>query len=309
LSESDRRQRLGVPLAVLEWERLQASRENARPGVLYSYPSTKDWRNVNGQDWTTAIRDQGNCGSCVAFGTVGVIESRLEIVHNNPGLEPDLSEAHLFFCNERSCDIGWWPSAAMNYARDTGIVDEACYPYADHDQTCNLCSNWQSRVTKITRWTGTSNISAMKQALADKGPFEATMTVYTDFFYYSGGIYRYTWGEEEGGHAITIVGYDDNGGYWIAKNSWGISWGEGGWFRIAYGECGIDDYTYIPCLLSGDLDGDKDIDINDIQQVTSHWRQRAGDPGWDARFDVNGDGVINTVDIMKVSAHWGETCK
>jgi C1A family cysteine protease len=149
----------------------------------------------------------------------------------------------------------------------------------------------------------------MKQALADKGPFEATMTVYTDFFYYSGGIYRYTWGEEEGGHAITIVGYDDNGGYWIAKNSWGISWGEGGWFRIAYGECGIDDYAYIPCVLVGDYDGDKDIDINDIQQVTSHWRQRAGDPGWDARFDVNGDGVINTVDIMKVSAHWGETCK
>lgn len=309
LSENDRRQRLGVPLEVLEWERLQASRASARTGVLYSYPSTKDWRSIDGQDWTTAIRDQGNCGSCVAFGTVGAIESRLEIVHNNPGLSPDLSEAHLFFCNGRRCDTGWWPSAAMNYARDTGITDEACYPYADYDQPCNLCSNWQSRVRKITRWTGTSNVAAMKQALADKGPFEATMTVYTDFFYYLEGIYRYTWGEEEGGHAITIVGYDDNGGYWIAKNSWGTEWGEGGWFRIAYGECGIDDYAYIPCLLFGDLDGDKDVDVDDIQAVANRWRQRSGDPGWEARFDVNGDGVINIVDIMKVAAHWGETCE
>ena len=140
LSENDRRQRLGVPLEVLEWERLQVSRESARTGVLYSYHSTKDWRSIDGQDWTTAIRDQGNCGSCVAFGTVGAIESRLEIVHNNPGLSPDLSEAHLFFCGGGQCDTGWWPSAAMNYARDTGIADEACYPYADYDQPCNLCS-------------------------------------------------------------------------------------------------------------------------------------------------------------------------
>jgi hypothetical protein len=58
-----------------------------------------------------------------------------------------------------------------------------------------------------------------------------------------------------------------------------------------------------------DFDGDGQVDVDDIQQVAAHWRQRAGDPGWDARFDVNGDGVINIVDIMKVAAHWGESCQ
>ncbi len=88
----------------------------------------------------------------------------------------------------------------------------------------------------------------MKQALADNGPFLATMRVYSDFFDYGGGVYQYTWGELEGGHAVAIVGYNDYQGYWIAKNSWGTGWGEGGWFRIAYGECAIDSYAYVPTI-------------------------------------------------------------
>ena len=58
-----------------------------------------------------------------------------------------------------------------------------------------------------------------------------------------------------------------------------------------------------------DFDGDGQVDVDDIQQVAAHWRQRTGDSGWDARFDLNGDGVINIVDIMRVSAHWGESCQ
>jgi len=58
-----------------------------------------------------------------------------------------------------------------------------------------------------------------------------------------------------------------------------------------------------------DFDHSGQVDANDIQAVANHWRQRAGDPGWEARFDVNSDGVINIVDIMQVSAHWGESCQ
>jgi hypothetical protein len=37
-----------------------------------------------------------------------------------------------------------------------------------------------------------------------------------------------------------FVGYDDTQGCWICKNSWGSAWGESGFFRIAYGQCGIE---------------------------------------------------------------------
>lgn len=57
-----------------------------------------------------------------------------------------------------------------------------------------------------------------------------------------------------------------------------------------------------------DLDGDGDVDVQDIQQVASRWRMTDEDPDWDPRYDLNGDGIITIVDIMKVAAHWGETC-
>ena len=47
-------------------------------------------------------------------------------------------------------------------------------------------------------------------------------------------------GEYVGGHCVCIIGYDDAQKCWIAKNSWGKGWGEQGFFRIGYGECGID---------------------------------------------------------------------
>jgi len=185
----------------------------------------------------------------VAFGTIAAIESRLEIAAGDPDLNPDLSEAHMFFCGSgRTCGTGWYPSAAMDFARDTGIADEPCYPYTGHDQTCSVCPDWQSRVTETSSWVGITSVADMKQALTDYGPFEVTMVVYTDFFYYAEGIYQHTWGEIQGAHAVAVVGYDDNEGYWIVKNSWGTNWGENGWFRIAYGDCYIDNYAYVPLV-------------------------------------------------------------
>ena len=64
--------------------------------------------------------------------------------------------------------------------------------------------------------------------------------MYEDFKDYNGGIYEHEYGPFAGNHLVAIIGYDDSQGYWICKNSWGTAWGEGGFFRIKYGECGID---------------------------------------------------------------------
>eukprot|EP00878_Enallax_costatus_P037368 GHUV01042202.1.p1 GENE.GHUV01042202.1~~GHUV01042202.1.p1 ORF type:complete len:538 (+),score=52.55 GHUV01042202.1:820-2433(+) len=40
-------------------------------------------------------------------------------------------------------------------------------------------------------------------------------------------------------HAVAVVGYDSNKQYWLAKNSWGTKWGDGGFFRVAYGSCSL----------------------------------------------------------------------
>src|SRR5262249_41965205 len=59
-------------------------------------PSSFDWRNVDGKNFITPIRDQGGCGSCVAFGTIATVEGTARVTRHDPNLAIDLSEALLF---------------------------------------------------------------------------------------------------------------------------------------------------------------------------------------------------------------------
>jgi C1A family cysteine protease len=224
-----------MTIALAEEDALAASE-----GIAYTYPPQWDWRNVYGRDWTTPIKDQGPCGSCVAFATVAIVESNLEIFRRNPYLNPNLSEADLFFCGcGKCCGTGWNFAPALNYVRDKGIPDETCFPYMPSDQPCKPCTDRDRRIIKIQTWREICNVSLAKDWIYKKGPVMTGMKVYEDFIHYRGGIYKHTTGNFLGLHAIAVVGYNDVDRYWICKNSWGTSWGERGWFRIAYGECGI----------------------------------------------------------------------
>src|SRR5262249_53230534 len=124
----------------------------ARPALAAAEagaPRQIDWRDNKGADFVSPVRDQGPCGSCVAFATCATVESAVRIIRGQPDLDVDLSEAQLFFCIARSenttCASGWWPSAALEGCRLTGVADESCYPYTPADQDCsNLCSSWAS---------------------------------------------------------------------------------------------------------------------------------------------------------------------
>ncbi len=223
-----------------------------------SYPPAVDWRNYPPNppppqplppgNYVTPIRDQGSCGSCVAFGTLAAFESAVRIKAKNPAQAVDLSEADLFYCHAeaeqgRHCDGpngGWWPAAALACCQNPGVVDEQCFPYTPGDQACNRCNNWQTRLTKIGAWHSITDATLMKQWLASNGPLITCITVYSDFFNYQSGIYQHVTGGVEGGHCICCVGYNDAQRYWICKNSWGPGWGEQGFFNIAYGQVGVD---------------------------------------------------------------------
>ena len=216
------------------------------------YPASFDWRNVGGKNYITPVTDQGGCGSCVAFGTTAAVEATFQVQRGNPNLQPDLSEASLFYCvaeaqQGRKCDgvpndplAGWWPSAALDAYRDIGVPDEACFPYTGGDQACNQCSDWASRAVKITGWHAITSVPDMKTWLSTRGPLATCFTVYADFYSYTKGVYHHTTGDYQGGHCVCVVGYDDAGGFWICKNSWDPGWGEGDFFCIGYGEVGID---------------------------------------------------------------------
>lgn len=202
-------------------------------------PAAYDWRNVGGQNYITAVKDQGSCGSCVAFGSAATVEGTYRVQRGNAGLAVDLSEAHLFYCiaraQGRNCGNGWWCDKGLDAFKTDGVVDEACYPYTAGDQNCsNRCADWANRLTRISAWHEITSAAAMKDWLSTRGPLSTAFSVYNDFFAYRSGVYRHVSGALAGGHCVSVVGY------WICKNSWGAAWGDHGFFNIAFGECGID---------------------------------------------------------------------
>ncbi len=217
---------------------------SVQPERAAGAPAAVDWRSQGGADYLGMVHDQGNCGSCVAFGSIAAIEGTARVTAKAPGMRIDLAEAHLFYCHGaaegRNCGNGWWPNKALDAAKSKGIVDEACFPYTAGDQACRTCADAASRTTRIKGWTSLSSIAQMQAWIADKGPVVACFTVYEDFRYYKSGIYHHLSGAQLGGHCVCIVGYSNADRAWIARNSWGAAWGEAGYFRIGYGEVGID---------------------------------------------------------------------
>ena len=209
-----------------------------------------DWRNVGGQDWTTPVKNQGRCGSCWDFAAMGALESVIKIEENNSIFNPDLSEQYLLSCPSDSggCS-GWSAYYAYDYIlKNGGALPEDCFPYKANDNIpcSDKCSDWQNKLVPITGYDIKCHPGRdyMKYALTEYGPMVVCMAVYDDFHSYKGGVYEHPGYEPTNdiNHEVVLVGYNDNPGYWICKNSWGTNWGENGFFRIAYGDCQIEYY-------------------------------------------------------------------
>jgi C1A family cysteine protease len=202
-----------------------------------------DWRNRNGHNWVTPIRDQGQCGSCWAFGCVAALESAMLISANAPNYMIDLSEQYLVSCSPGSCN-GWYAEGTLDFMQNQGVTDEVCMPYGATDYIpCSArCSDYLFRLSRVASWGAAPNVAAMKNAL-NVGPISATFEVFNDFYSYGNGVYQHVSGPSVGWHLICIVGYSDAQNAWICKNSWGPSWGMSGYFmiRMNYNECHIEE--------------------------------------------------------------------
>lgn len=226
--------RFGLRSAGREMERLKVASGSVDP-LDKAPPPKVDWRESG---MVSAVKDQGNCGACVAFATCAAMESALLI---GEGCALTLSEAHLFFCGagDNACADGWDFLPAIDRAKEVGVCSAEALPYTD----TGVCKDVAPEV-KITDYSVSHSMRDRKKAL-EAGPVIAGMEVYRDFLFYKSGIYEHATGEMIGLHAVCIVGYNDLESYWIVKNSWGTDWGEDGFARIAYGQSGIETFAFI----------------------------------------------------------------
>jgi len=189
--------------------------------------SRADWRK-----YCPPIRDQGACGSCTAFGTIGVIETVLRKL----GKEVDLSEAHLFFCGGGSCQFGASLYDILDQA-ENGICTEKCWPYEARQQRCIPCWRWRKGAYRIRTWKKLMDEEEIKEVLKRK-PLVSVMAVYQSFLHYRRGIYHPLKNDPfVGFHCIAVVGYDDEKQAWLIRNSWGEEWGMNGYAWVKYDTC------------------------------------------------------------------------
>jgi cathepsin H len=198
--------------------------------ALEELPNYWDWRNVGG---VTPVKNQGKCGSCWTFSTVGSLESHYLIKYNQ---FRNLSEQQLVDCagdyDNHGCE-GGLPSHAFEYIYNTGgIAAESEYAYTAADNKCY----YKQPMGSITVNGGSVNITSgdekeLKHAIFEHGPVSVCYQVKPGFRDYTTGVY-----EEAGcgtttldvNHAVLAVGYGNYEGtdYWIVKNSWGAAWGD-----------------------------------------------------------------------------------
>ncbi len=215
-------------------------------------PAKIDWRNVDGHSYVSSVKNQGHCGGCYAFASTAALESRIMITSQTPDANLNLSEQSMISCDPRQYGCGGgFLDYSMEFLRDTGAPLESCYPFTAEESgetgDCAGCTDWRQNTYRVTSFEDVSNsVELIKSALLHNGPVLAGFLVYKDFLYYKSGVYRHVTNMIVAGHAVTIVGYDDEEQCWIVKNSMGPAWGENGFFKIAMGvnECNIESEVY-----------------------------------------------------------------
>lgn len=210
---------------------------------------------VNSIDWVdkgvvTNVKDQGHCGSCWAFSTIGALEGKNAI---DTGELVEFSEQELVDCGgtygNHGCNGGLM-QRAFSYVIDNGITTEQAYPYTSgvtssegdcqtHDVKLSLdtCYNVLSNELQLT-------IANSRQPIAVS--IEASQR---SFQLYVSGVYDNPDCGTSLDHGVLLVGYGnmDNKDYYRVKNSWSDTWGDNGYIYMVrnsvatseYGQCGI----------------------------------------------------------------------
>ena len=289
----------------------------AKRTVYLLPPASYDLR---GQSKLTPVKNQGGCGSCWAFATYGSLESYLM-----PEEEADYSEYDLITKNGYSldkCGGGFIDMSLAYLASWKGPINESDnpYPYSYYQssgeavEASTVRKHVQNAVYFPARASSSDN-QILKEAVMAYGAIYTTMDwcsgAYggTHYGYYDDGSYSV-----DGGHAVCIVGWDDNysaanfnktapgNGAFIVRNSWGTGWGESGYFHVSYYDRTFGKVGYSAAVVSESTSNHMSVYQYDPLGWVSSWGYNAS-TAWGANiFSAVDNNRLNAVSIYAVDA-------
>ena len=207
-------------------------------------PASVDWRN---KGVLTAVKDQGQCGSCWAHASAEAIESQMAL---KTGQLYVLSQQQITACvpNPNQCGgtggcSGGTAELAYDYLSSTnGITEEWMYPYTSYFGDVAACITNTTIVkpfVKINGYTLTkrNDATALMDAIAHSGPLAISVDASTWNTYESGIFQGCDYSKNVTiDHGVQLVGYGNdatlNMDYWLVRNSWSASFGEDGFIRL-----------------------------------------------------------------------------
>ncbi|KAE8753051.1 Cathepsin B-like peptidase 4 [Frankliniella occidentalis] len=217
------------------------------------------------------IVNQGCCGSCWAYASAMAMTDR-QCIHGHEHFE--YSAEHLLHCSKSAANSsgcqGGDPAEAFDYWAARGVVSGGpfnssvgCAPYttppsgphclvpASRMDCPKECQRPYPHAFNVDRRFGDryhllpfNRPVNMQAEIMRGGPIVVILDVYEDFKCYSTGVYQQVAGVHTGAHAVRLIGWGTENGvpYWLAANTWGIGWGDKGFFKIrrGVGECKIE---------------------------------------------------------------------
>ncbi|CAL4124926.1 unnamed protein product, partial [Meganyctiphanes norvegica] len=230
------------------------------PKDIGKEPESVDYRDTGA---INPIRNQKKCGSCWSFSAIGSIESQIFLQH---GQLVRLSEQNLIDCTKgqafpnkpgRTGCSGGWTVKAMKYVSKHGVAYRDTYPYtAVAGEGKELCKKEAPKTTyKVTgvQFVNPGKDAELLNALVNIGPISVSIYTSQNMIKYKKGVLEdeLCKAKKPINHAVVLVGYGNENGknYWLIRNSWGKSWGEKGYIKLArnvYNHCRISSHGYIP---------------------------------------------------------------
>merc|ERR1711920_611689 len=205
-----------------------------------------DWREKGA---VTPVKDQGMCGSCWSFSSTGAIEGASFIKH---GQLVSLSEQEFIDCDtvDLGCNGGLMDQAFEFDESSGGLCSEDDYPYlAEQEDMCMSSSCTPVPGSVVTTFTDVipNDVQALMDAITLQPVSVAIQADQMEFQLYESGVFDFEDCGTEIDHAVLAVGYgtEDGEDYFLIKNSWGETWGDSGYIKLARnsaqpeGTCGV----------------------------------------------------------------------
>ena len=200
-------------------------------------PDTLDWR-TNGK--VSPVKNQSQLDTSFAFSSVANLESQSLIRYNKANL---YSERQILDCDT---DTSHLMESALLYVEKYGIESEYDYGKGNVKDQCKYDPSKVISKVKAVRCYEDVLTLTMKTYLNSVGPLSIGISA-IDLTTYMGGVLECKVNDVmDLGVLLIGYGHDNGNEYWLVKNSWGKSWGEGGFAKISMAEgknCGIGQYV------------------------------------------------------------------